>query len=124
MRSGDPGVPEINDYLIANLTDGQVVGLDAFLISAAEANKLIKCMESKGVTVHAVEVNPVDLVWAEQGTRPEVTCKPIHVHDIKYAGVSYQSKLLKVQEQLRESNAVAAVFSMLDEVGITLERQL
>ncbi len=52
MKSGEPGVLEVNPWLEANLVSGQTVGMDAFLMSALEAKRLTDALAAK---VHDVD---------------------------------------------------------------------
>lgn len=117
MKSGQPGVLEINDWILANMTHGQTVGVDAFLMSTAEAARMSSVLKGAGISVNAARVNPVDTVWNSEGTRPCYPCGPVKVHDIAYAGVEHKQKIANVQDSIRAANATAIVISMLDEVS-------
>ena len=60
MKSGEPGVLEMQPWLVANMKQGQTVGVDAFLISAQEAKRLKEALAVKGIVLKVVEQNPVD----------------------------------------------------------------
>jgi hypothetical protein len=49
MKSGQPGVPEIGPWLSANLSAGQVVGVDPALISAKEAIDLQAALAASSI---------------------------------------------------------------------------
>lgn len=49
MKSGQPGVPELDAWLSTTLQDGQVVGVDASLISAKEAKGLKASLAAKNI---------------------------------------------------------------------------
>lgn len=116
MRSGEPNVLELNDWLATNLKSGSVVGVDPSLMSTSQAKGLEKQLLSKGIVLKAVAANPVDAVWA--ASRPAVPNSPVTVHPIEYAGVHHSEKIAKVQKELEKTNSVAFVVSMLDEVFI------
>jgi Xaa-Pro aminopeptidase len=40
MKSGEPGVLELNDWIIANIPSGRTIGVDPFLIAASQAKAL------------------------------------------------------------------------------------
>ena len=40
MKSGEPGVLELNDWIIANIPSGKNIGVDPFLIAASQAKAL------------------------------------------------------------------------------------
>lgn len=118
MKSGQPGVLEMNDWILANMTSGQTVGVDAFLVSTAEAARMTSALSAAGITVEAAKTNPVDAVWKAEGTRPRVPLGPVTVHDMSFAGVEHKAKIVMIRECLRVANATAIVVSMLDEVNI------
>ena len=116
MKSGEPDVLELPDWLIKNMQKGQSVGIDSRLISAAGAEGLQKTLAEKGIQLVAVDRNPVDIVWAKYN-RPPAPCSPVIIHDVSRAGVLYSEKIDQVRKFIRDSNATALVVSMLDEVA-------
>lgn len=116
MKSGEPSVPELPDWLVQNLKKGQKVGIDARLISTTGAQSLQKTLGDKGVELVSVDANPVDAVWSKYN-QPPAPCSPAVVHDVSRAGLTHNEKIEKVQSFIRENNASALVVSMLDEVA-------
>lgn len=114
MRSGEPTVLELNDWLTMNLKSGSVIGVDPSLMSNSQAKSLEKQLQGKGMVLKAVDSNPVDAIWAS--SRPAVPNSPITVHPMEYAGVHHSEKIAKVQKELEKTNSVGFVVSMLDEV--------
>ena len=53
-------------------------------------------------------------VWKD---RPAPPRSPVFVLDIKYAGLSFQEKLKKIQTHLKEKNFWGFVVSSLDEIA-------
>jgi Xaa-Pro aminopeptidase len=117
MKSGEQGVPELNEWLASNLSHGQIVGVDAFLVSASEAKKMTASLASKGIQIKPVLKNPVDTVWDRDGSRPQPPVQPAQVHDISVAGSTHSEKIHRIQEFVREKKASAVVFSALDEIA-------
>ncbi len=115
MKSGEPKVLELSDWILANLREGQRVGIDASLIPTNQAKSLKSAFVSKGIELVSVEQNPVDVVWS-QHNQPAAPSDPIVVHDISKAGVSHSDKIAAVRQVLTETKATAVVISMLDEV--------
>lgn len=116
MKSGQPGVLEINDWLLANMTHGQTIGIDAFLMSTNHVKKMIAVLKNAGVNVVASKTNPVDTVWNAEGSRPAPPCGIVKIHDIALAGVEYKKKIENLQDCIRKANATSMIISMLDEV--------
>lgn len=116
MRSGDPGVLELRDWILSTLPQGSVVGVDPLLITAANAKSLKNLFASKGIVLKALDFNPVDAIWAD---RPEPPLGSVRVHDIKYAGLSVSEKISILQAELARQRARAIVITMLDEVMLS-----
>jgi len=114
MRMGMPDVPTLPDWLSKNLTEGQNVGVDNWLISADSAKNLKKVLEPSGVRLVPLDSNPVDKVWTD---RPSYPFSVMKVHELCFAGVSHKDKIIRVQSYLKEVGAVALVVSMLDEIA-------
>lgn len=113
MKSGEPGVLEINDWLLDNLKPGQVVGVDAYLFPSSNAIALEKLLSSKGIVLKGVEYNPVDKIWNNRPLGPNGI---VNIHNIDLAGESHLSKISKIQSQLISWGASSIVISMLDEI--------
>jgi Xaa-Pro aminopeptidase len=116
MKSGQPGVLEINDWLLANMSHGQTVGIDASLMPTNSVKKMIAVLKNAGVNVKASKTNPVDTVWNAEGSRPASPCGTVKIHDITLAGVEYKKKIETLQDRIHKANATSMVISMLDEV--------
>jgi Xaa-Pro aminopeptidase len=115
MRTGDPGVPELHDWLLSNeALDVVVVGVDAALVSTAWAKRLQTLLGDKK-KLTAVTSNPVAEVWGTD--RPPLPANPVAVHPLDLAGESYQSKVSAVQKALTSGGAGCVVLTTLDEVA-------
>ena len=115
MKMGEKGVPDMTDWLTSNFSSSQVVAVDPFLITASSSKALEKKFESKGIVLLPLLSNPIDTIWAD--ARPSPPSSQIKIHSVEYAGDTFQSKISKVQEQMKEAGVIAVVVSMLDEVS-------
>jgi len=122
MRSGDPGVPELNDWLLANMPDNSVVGVDGFLMTESQAGGICNVLKAKGISLKPTEdPNPVDYVWNTLGKQPAPPCAAVTVNSV-HAGQSHTDKIAVVQKKLRATTTAAGqsptcfVVSMLDEI--------
>jgi len=111
MRSGDPGVLEMEAWLTKNLCAGSVVGVDGSLISAEQASSLSAALEKKGILLKSIK-NPVDALWIEQ---PDAPMNPVLV--MEGHGRPHGEKIAAVQGFLKEQGADAFCASMLDEIA-------
>ncbi len=105
---------ELNEWLLENIKEGQVVGVDPELISFSAARALEKKLLSKNIRLVPVS-NIVDSIWT---SRPTPSTDPVLIHREEYAGESVHSKIQKVQDKIKTAGVDAFVVSMLDEVSL------
>jgi Xaa-Pro aminopeptidase len=114
MKAGEPGVPDMNDWLYENMNGGQKVGVDSFLMSASRALDLKSKLGAKGVELQGVEANPVDKVWSSLSMQPGFPKAPLKVH--KSGGCHHNTKIEDLRDNLKDKNCSAFVVTMLDEI--------
>lgn len=115
MKSGEPSVPTMEEWLLEHMSSGQRVGVDAELISGRSAHSLSCQLAAKGIDLVPLQTNFVDEIWTN---RPAPSKSPIKIHPFELAGEDISTKLDRVREILRNAEADAAVFSCLDEVPL------
>ena len=121
MKSGEPSVLDMNDWLVANMKKDENVGVDASLISTEQAKKIAAILGPHGIILKAMKSNPVDTVWNAEGSRPPFPCGLVEVHDISVAGIEHKMKIQTLQERIRAVKATSMIVSMLDEVRSIIE---
>ncbi|KAI9314514.1 peptidase M24, structural domain-containing protein [Dichotomocladium elegans] len=114
MKSGLPGVPTWQEYLVKNLPSNSRIGVDPKLITNADARALSVSLATVGSSLVPVHENPVDKVWTDQPLAPQ---DPVLVHPVKFAGKSHADKLEDVQKYIAEKNAYGVFVSALDEIA-------
>ncbi|KAL8570603.1 hypothetical protein ACOMHN_008960 [Nucella lapillus] len=115
MKMGEPGVPSMSQWLGSELTSGQVVGADPFLVSSNRWASMAKNLAKSGLTFEAVSSSPVDQVWPDQPPPPKT---PINALDVQYAGRRWQDKVLDVHFAMEQEGVHGAyVVTSLDEVA-------
>lgn len=77
---------------------------------------MMAMLKTAGINFRASTVNPVDVVWNAEGSRPSAPCGAVKVHDIEYAGVEHIAKIDTLKKSIQAANATSLVVSMLDEV--------
>ncbi|CAB3363357.1 Hypothetical predicted protein [Cloeon dipterum] len=117
MRSGNPGVPSMPQWLIDNLAQGEIVSADPKTVSQAEWISWVKEFEPKGITLQGQSgPNLVDVVWGAE--RPPYPDTPAQVlNEDLYAGETWRSKVSRVATQVQASGGQALVVAALDEVA-------
>ncbi|KAJ1412338.1 hypothetical protein B484DRAFT_176844 [Ochromonadaceae sp. CCMP2298] len=116
MKSGQPGVLEMAEWVAENLVRGQCVGVDSMLIPVGEARSLSNSFSKKGVELRAVDKNPVDTVWSTLG-RPQVPPTPIRVMGLHLTGLSHPEKIGTVRDFIQKQGAQALLVTALDDVA-------
>jgi Xaa-Pro aminopeptidase len=114
MRMAQPGVPDIQDWLTATLTEGSKVGIDPTLHTIDAAEALKKHLNEYGIDLVPVQSNPVDDAWTG---RPGAPKNPVRIHDIEWAGVTPKEKIGKMRQEMLDNQVSALAVTMLDEVA-------
>jgi len=117
MKAGQPGVPEVDDWLCETLPAGSVVGIDAWLLSASSANTMHRKLSTRQIAIKSVDVNPVDRVWAASGGRAACPREPVRLHPTEKSGRSRVEKISELRAAIEKNGAGACILSMLDEVA-------
>ena len=118
MRSGEPGVLELNEWIVANMPENSVVGVDGFLMTDSQAVAMNGALKGKGIALKMVEGgNPVDAVWNALGKQPAAPSAAVTVN-AKFAGQSHEEKIAAIQLKLKSTPKSPSCFvvSMLDEI--------
>ncbi len=118
----DPSVFEVADstrspvaeWIACHAKKGMVIGYDPRLHTPDQLKGLREKLEVNGVTLKAVDVNPVDKIWTDQSLPPESS---VRLFPEKYAGWSFEEKLKKVVSEIEKQGAGAAVLTLPDSVA-------
>ncbi|MGN0164854.1 MAG: aminopeptidase P family protein [Lachnospiraceae bacterium] len=113
MKSAQPGVPTIKEYLENNMTEGQVLGFDGRCVSSQYAAGLEKSLTEKGVSI-VYDIDLVDKIWED---RPELSKEPVKILDVKYCGESCSSKLKRIRGMMKEKEADIYIIPSLDDIA-------
>ena len=113
MRMGEPGVPEIADFLRDHVAENGFIGFDSRTVSNAFARTIGEKTREKHIRFAGSE-DLVDLVWAD---RPALSCEPVWTLDVKYTGLTRREKLAMVRGKMEELGADVFVIPALDEVA-------
>lgn len=113
MKSGEPDVPTIAEYLAEKLPAHAVIGFDGRTVSSRFVEKLAEKTDQKQMTF-AGDADLADAFWQD---RPPMSKEPVWELPVSYAGMSREEKLEKLREKMREQEADACLLTALDEIA-------
>ncbi len=116
MKSGQPGVPEIDVYLKEHLSDSSVLGFDGRTVPASFAEKLKQTLAGKQISLNG-DMDLVGEIWKD---RPELSHEPVWELPAAMAGESRADKLKRIRANMQEIGADILLVSALDEIAWTL----
>lgn len=112
-RMGQPGVPTVAEYLKKFMSVGFSLGYDGRTLSVAYGRQLRDAIREKHPTI---EEN-LDLVGSIWEDRPKMSAEPIWTLEEQYAGVSRETKLAQVQQDMKKEKADVLLLSSLDDIA-------
>lgn len=113
MKSGQPGIPTLFDYLGEALSDGDAVGFDGRCVTGAFVEKLKEKTAGKRITFYGKE-DLAGLIWKE---RPPLSAEPVWELSVDYAGLSGEKKLAGVREKMAGAGADVFLTTDLSEIA-------
>ncbi len=102
------------EWLAGAVGDGQTIGYDPWLLTAAQADKFRKACEGAGASFEPVGANLVDAIWPDQPDRPAAS---VSLQPMQFAGRSSEDKIADIRATLKQRGADAAVLTMPDSVA-------
>lgn len=113
MKMNEPNVPSVEEFLKANLKDGDRFGFDGRVVMGRQ-KKLWEAV-LKDVQVEFVsDLDLVDEIW--EG-RPELPKEAAYFLEEKYVGESISSKLSRIREVMSKKNADMHFVASLDDLA-------
>lgn len=113
MRSGEPDVPTLAEYLAKTLARGERVGFDGRTVTGAFVDNLRRKTEKKSLSFCGDE-DLAGLVWKG---RPPLSAEKVWELPIAYAGLGREEKLLRVREKMEEEGADALLVTDLTQIA-------
>ena len=113
MRSGQPEVPSIEEYLRDHLQEKNVVGFDGRTVTEHFVKTLAEKTDEKHIVFDGGE-DLIDLIWQD---RPPMSAEPVWEVDVEYTGRSREEKLGDVREKMRAEKADVLLLTALDEIA-------
>lgn len=113
MRASDIDCPSINDWLIAALEQGMVVGVNPEMWSVNEFAAMRQEFAEAGLELKSIDL--IRPLWTED--RPSIPLTPLYEYEVRYAGESVQDKFARIRKAMAQKKADAMVISALDEIA-------
>lgn len=116
MKSGEPGVPTILDWLVTNAQTGEVFAYDGKKVSAQDEQRFQNSF-SKSIGITVAHKDLADTVAKSLGTRKEMEYDTIYDYDVRYAGKTREEKCQEFRDFLAKEKIEYYVVSALDEIA-------
>ncbi len=113
QRMGQPGVPEIGEYLDQVLPEGGCLGFDGRVVNCQLGQDLELVLAEKHVTL-AYQEDLVDDLWKE---RPKQSAEPVWILEEKYSGKSSALKIEELRSQMKKEKATIHILTSLDDIA-------
>lgn len=111
-RSGQPGVPSLENVLQERLSAGETLGFDGRCVMAGYARRLREQLEEKGITV----VSGFDLVGDVWEDRPPLSREPVWILPEEYAGMGAGEKIAEVRRVLKQKKSDWFLLASLEDI--------
>lgn len=113
MKSGQPDVPTLPDFLGEHLKKGAVVGFDGRTVTGAFVDELKEKTAAKRATFYGKR-DLVGKIWED---RPAMSAEPVWELEVSYAGLPREEKLARVRQEMEKERADALLVTALDETA-------
>ena len=112
-KSGNPGVPTIEEYLDDVLSQNSTLGFDGRVCSATQGNHYKERFADKQITL-ITECDLIHDIWTDS---PTLSLNKAFFLEEKYSGESTASKLSKLRQVMSKNNATSHLLSSLDDIA-------
>lgn len=113
MKSGEPNVPTVREYVKKILPSGGNVGFDGRIMTAESGKYYEKLASEKGGNV----ICGTDLAGEIWEDRPPLVHSPVYLLEEKYSGKSTAEKLSEIRKKLAEEKAEIHIMTALDNIS-------
>ncbi|WP_311515046.1 aminopeptidase P family protein [Oligella urethralis] len=113
MKLGAKGVPSLEQWICAQLSPAQVVGVNGMALSVAQAQQLEQQFAAAELAMQ-VDLELLDAFWT---ARPPLPQAPIYEHEERFAGAPRREKIGRVCQAMQELGASRHLISSLDDIA-------
>lgn len=112
MRTGEPGVLTLEEYLLDNIKEGATVGVDATTLPASVFLSLQKTLAGKRAAI-SYRIDLMKDIWTD---RPPLPDQPAFFLNSRYAGEEVQEKLIRLRKAMRRHGCNLHLITTLDDI--------
>lgn len=116
FKMGEENVPTVIEFIRDHLVQGGGLGFDGRVINARLGTELKELAEQKKASFHTSQ-DLVGMIWEE---RPAMPMEPVFLLEEQYTGESTTSKIKRVREKMKQSNADVHILTSLDDIAWVL----
>jgi Xaa-Pro aminopeptidase len=113
MKSGEPGVQKLEEYLAKRLPQDACLGFDGRTVSKHFAEQLKKDTAEKNLRFQG-DFDLVGEIWKD---RPAMSAEPVWELPEKYAGSPREEKLSRLRSTMAEKGADVCLLTTLDDIA-------
>ncbi len=113
MEEDGPNAVDLVDWLTGHTHSGQTVGIDGMTFSISYAQRLEQELGDNGVKLNT-EFPVFDYIYPDRPARP---MNPLFVHDENIVGVTTDTKMKAIMEEVKPELANAILLSSLDDIA-------
>ncbi len=106
---------KLSDWIEGALPRGGTIGVDPWLHTAGEIERLAEALRPKGIKVRPLGANLVDKAWGKE--RPAPPQGRVLVHELRYAGKPAAEKIAVLQKQLVSERQDAVALTLPDSIA-------
>ncbi len=112
MRSGEEGVPRVEEYLQKVLSEGNTLAFDGLTVDALTGARFQKIADRNGAHI-VTDTDPADGIWVN---RPGLSKHKVMLLNDELTGASFSEKLSHVREAMRKAESSALMLCKLDDI--------
>ena len=102
------------DWLLDQIAGSARIGFDPWLHTVAQIEALETALRDSGITLVAVDRNPVDRIWEDQ---PEAPTAPASAQPLENAGESHTDKRTRLAAALGRTGATSTLLTQPDSIA-------
>ena len=112
-KTGQEGVPGVNQYVLAKIPEGGRLGVDGRMVSGAWAEGMRKMLAGKNAKLE-IKKDLISEIWLD---RPELVHGKAWILEDKYAGESRSDKLKKLRMFMAKRGKGQMLLTSLDDIA-------